>query len=290
MRVSITERSRVIAASFALFCLSIFLTAYTSSRAAIAGTGASLMGEVLGPAQFAYSSVTSTLSDIWNSYLALVDVEAENRSLREKIAALEAKLLSLSELEAENVRLARLLDVSVEHELEGLVARVIGYDASEWRQSVVIDRGRNDGVLPGMAVVERGGLVGQVIASSTGSAKVLLVIDPASGVDGVHQTSRARGVVTGDGRQASWDFVLREEEVQVGDRIFTSGLEGIFPRGLLIGTVSSVDERRSGLFKSIEVHPHVDFATLEQVFVVTSPAGTLARSAVATEREPQRRK
>jgi rod shape-determining protein MreC len=118
-------------------------------------------------------------------------------------------------------------------------------------------------------VVQYHGLVGLVIAVSQYSAKVLLITDPSSGVDALVQQSRARGVIEGlGGTECTWRFVLREEPIKIGDRIITSGMDGVFPKGVVVGVVAQIDSERDSLFHSIVVEPSVNLSTLEEVYIL----------------------
>jgi len=265
--------------ALALFCLSMFLTAQTARDPSIAASGSVVVGEVLAPAQSLNRWLQGGVSGVWQEYFALVDVQNENVQLKSRLAILEQTNTQLLEMRHEVMQLRDLLAVETEDAGTRVPARVIGYDATQWVQSISLDRGSNHGIQVGMAVVARNGLVGQVMAVGPRTSKVLLITDPASGVDGIIQSSRARGTVLGaGGMECVWQFVLREDPVEVGDRLITSGLDGVYPRGIPIGVVASVDSRGSGMFRSIEVTPTVDFSLIDYVLVITSnqPLGTSA--------------
>ncbi|PLX77772.1 MAG: rod shape-determining protein MreC, partial [Desulfuromonas sp.] len=132
----------------------------------------------------------------------------------------------------------------------------------------LIDKGAEDGVEPGMPVVASEGVVGRVVRSSSGQARVLLITDASSAMAALIQHNRARGICRGKGDDLAFDFVLRQENVNVGDRVVTSGMGGVFPKGLVIGQISSFYRQEFSLFQSIEVTPAVDFAHLEEVLVL----------------------
>lgn len=270
MPFSIDERTKVALTAFILFCVSMLVTAQSARHPSVAENGGAVVAEVLSPFQIFNRWFQGGVVHVWSSYLALVHVREENEQLRDRLAVLEAENTALSELKHEAAELRGLLGVATEEPLTKVPAQVIGYDATQWVQSITIDRGSQHGIAPGMAVIERAGLVGQVIVAGPTTSRVLLVSDPASGVDGVVQSSRARGIVQGaGGLRCTWQFVLKEDEVAVGDRIMTSGLDGIYPRGISIGIVSAIDSRGSGLFRTIEVTPSVDVSLLNHVLVVT---------------------
>jgi rod shape-determining protein MreC len=150
-----------------------------------------------------------------------------------------------------------------------VTATIIANSASTWFQSCLLDKGSSDGVGKGMAAVTPLGVVGQVISTAARSAKVLLITDPNSGVDVLVQRTRARGIVSGSLEQKTvMKYVKRSEDIQVGDRLITTGLDGVFPKGLMVGTVTKVQKQNLGLFQYIELVPAVSLSQTEEVLVV----------------------
>jgi rod shape-determining protein MreC len=193
------------------------------------------------------------------------DLDAENRRLR-------AELSELTELRHENERLRRLLGFVEETALPSVAARVIAEDASNWFRTIEIDRGTADGLTEGLPVVNAAGLVGRVVRCTPHSARVLLITDASSAVAVLVQDQRIRGVCRGQGGALVLDFALVQDQIQVGDGVITSGLGGVFPKGLFVGFVRSVQREQFGLFQTIEVEPAVDFAHLEEVLVLLKGA------------------
>jgi len=252
--------------------------AYSVRHPDVVGFGSSLISSALSPPQRAVRGAETMLSNLWSNYIALLGTSAENEELKSRLVALESENFRLKEVEQENIRLRNLLAITADHKLKGLVARVIGYDASNWVQAVAIDHGSSAGVKAGLAVMAGTGLVGQVISVSDSTARVLLLSDHMSGVDVVVQDSRVRGVVGGSGQSSSdlmldCRYISREDEINVGDRLISSGVDGVFPPGILVGVVAHIDKRRHGLFQSVSVAPAVSFRKLEEVFIVTSWQG-----------------
>lgn len=269
MNSLIDTKGRLAITCLFLFSLSLFLTAYSAKNPELGRIGFAIVAEGERPLQVFNEGLRDSVVGVWDNYVALVGIKEENRDLKERISTLEAHNSKLLEFESENKRLKSLLGVTEKTGLRGIVASVIGYDPSNWVQAVILNRGSADGVKPGMAVLQGNGLVGQVTSTSPGSSRVLLITDPLSGVDAIIQGNRARGVVEGDGSSlCTWRFVLREEEVKVGDRIITSGLDGVYPKALLVGVVLSAEVGSDGLFQAIRIKPSVDFSKLESVLVV----------------------
>lgn len=221
-----------------------------------------------GPVQSAFTELIQGAADIWTGYLDLVDTEQENRRLQEENRLLQSELSRLEEVSLENQRLRRLLEFKETQTVKTLPARVIAEDATSWFRTVVIDKGYEDGVNEGQPVVAAAGVVGRVLRNGPRESRVLLITDAASAVAALVQDSRSRGVCRGQGRTLAFDFVLRKESLEPGEAVITSGMGGIFPKGLLIGHVSSIDRAEFGLFQAVEVVPAVDFSRLEEVLVL----------------------
>jgi rod shape-determining protein MreC len=137
---------------------------------------------------------------------------------------------------------------------------------------VLIDKGSEQNIEPGSPVFIEGGLVGQVISVGYGASRVRLITDRNAKLDVLIQGSRTRGVIQGDGQGTSLLYVQKEEEVKIGDVIVTSGLDGVFPKGVLVGTVTDVLLDKGAIFQSIQVSPSVDVEKLEFVLVSTPGA------------------
>jgi len=235
---------------------------------------------VLRPMQSALSAGFKGARAFWDGYLGLVAVERENRALRERIWELEQQLTEYHEMKASNERLRRLLDFQSGSKLRTLPAEVIGEDSTGWFHVLIIDKGLAHGVKRGMPVVVPEGVVGQTVECAERSSKVMLITDRNSGVDVMIQRTRARGVLEGMGRKGacSLKYVARTEEVAEGDRVITSGLGGVYPKGLLVGAVTSVSKEGYGLFQQVEVSPQVDFDRLEEVMILLEEGGLQGRN------------
>lgn len=262
----------LLASAFFLSASIVLLSLNRGSEQRVDPLG-TLFLEAARPVQGVLTAVMARTGDLWDSYVDLVEVRAENERLRELVRALEGDHHRLEELKLENARLRELLALRKRISGEAITGRVIGRDTSEWFQVFTIDRGASDDVQAGQAVVCADGVVGRVIQSSPNASRVLLVSDHNSGVAALVQRSRARGILEGtlEGN-ALLKYVRRSDDVRVGDVVITSGLDGIFPKGLLLGRVSTVREEDHGLYQLAEVEPAVDFSKLEEVLVITSKA------------------
>ena len=271
---TVNKRVRVAWTSFLLFFVALFLTAYSARNPKLARLGSSAVAEVQRPLQIANRTAVDFFGSFWGDYIGLLGIKGKYVELQKRVEVLESDLAHLREAKLENDDLRALLQLKESTELTGVIGRVIGYDASNWVQAITVNRGSNDGVRLLSPVVVGDGLVGKVISVSSGSSRVLLITDHGSGVDALVQRNRARGVLVGAGRgRALLRFVEREHNVVKGDRVVSSGLDGIYPKGLTLGTVIRV--RQDSLFHVIDIRPKVDFSKIETVMIVLDAPSTL---------------
>jgi rod shape-determining protein MreC len=228
--------------------------------------------ELLAPLQRVAMQASRVVADMATEVAGLWYARREVDTLRTRVQELERAAALLAETELENGRLRALLDFRQSLTGRLLTARVIGHDATPLSRTITIDEGSAAGLAKGAAVLAPAGLVGQVFLVSPHAARVMLVTDHNSGVDAVVQRTRARGIVEGtaDGR-CGLKFVKRTEDLQVGDLVVSSGLDGIFPRGLPIGRIASLDKQGQGLFQYARIDPAVDIDALEEVLVTLGP-------------------
>jgi rod shape-determining protein MreC len=209
-------------------------------------------------------------------YVALTGLRSENDALRTRLSELEDENLQYREALLESAHLDRIAEVRSELELPMLPAQVASRDLSPWYRTVLVDRGREHDVRSGMPAVTEDGIVGLVTATSPHAARVMLLLDRQSAVDVMVQRSRVRGIVRGLGSdEREHEYTVRGEDVQVGDMVITSGLGGVYPKGLRIGEVVSVSAAGSQLLQRARIRPAVDFGRLEQLFVVLWRSPTL---------------
>ncbi|MCA9772630.1 MAG: rod shape-determining protein MreC [Myxococcales bacterium] len=225
------------------------------------------------PLQKTFTAAGRRVSAAVEDYLGLVEVNRENEALRSIIAELRGALVAAREARIENERLRAMLGLRTHEPPDLYPASIIAEDSTGWFRRVRIDRGSEQGLRVGLAVVAPEGVVGQVTAVGRNTAEVLLVIDRNSAVPVVLQRSRSRGIATGEGGgHLSIEFVARADEVAEGDIVVTSGLGGVYPKGLSVGRVIHVDKPDAGLFQRVWIAPSVDFSRLEEVLVhIPSP-------------------
>ncbi|MBA7588652.1 Cell shape-determining protein MreC [subsurface metagenome] len=225
--------------------------------------------EVIGPFQTAISKVSKYAGGIRKEYVDLLGVREENVQLRQELFQYKAANIEYREALATNMRLKKLLELKESLPPPTLTAEIVGKDPSLWFRTLTINRGSSDGVQKGMPIVTVEGVVGQVLTSAPNYSKVLLATDLNSAVDVITQKTRVRGIVKGLGRDAfGLNYVLKSAVVEKGDFVFTSGLGGIFPKGLMVGKVSKITKSRRGMFQKIEIDPAVDFSQLEHLIII----------------------
>lgn len=225
--------------------------------------------EVAAPIERIVSAPFDGIRDFYENYVDLIGVRSENRRLRRRISEIESENLQFREALVSSGHLGRIASMRDEVEIPMLPAEVVGLDVTPWFRSVLVDRGSQHGVEPGYPVITHEGVVGVVTVTSGHAAKTMLLLDRQSAVDALVQRSRARGVLRGVGRdRLEFEFVVRGADVVAGDEIVTSGLGGIYPKGLRLGRVSELREAGGRLTRIAVIEPAVDLGQLEQVFVM----------------------
>ena len=225
--------------------------------------------EISAPFQKAVGIPADLVASTWRSYIDLVDLGAENQELRADLLRLEETNLQLREALVSSGHLDQIVEMRDDFEVPMLPSSVVGLDVSPLFRSVLVDRGTRHGVQAGNPVITHEGVVGVVTRTSSHASKTMLVLDRQSAVDAVVQRSRTRGTVRGRGTGwPEFEFEARSGDVQVGDLLLTSGLGGVYPKGLKLGEVTELSESGGGLFRLAVVSPGVDFGRLEQVFVM----------------------
>ena len=217
--------------------------------------------------------LTSGLDNVvglWSGYVGLRDVREQNLELNREVADLRFELQTQRALAQQTRSLERLLELRQTVALPTLSARVIATDATPYFRTLTIDRGRRAGVRSDLAVIAPNGVVGRVVGSpGPRAAQVQLLIDRNAAAGALIERTRVSGVVVGtdDSSRFQLEYVSNLEDVQVGDEIVTSGIDGIYPKGFRIGVVTQVEDG-IGLYQLIQVSPVVEFSQIEDVLVV----------------------
>lgn len=255
---------------FGLFAALIFFSLnvpHNREANAIERVVLSALSPVLKP----FYSLSGFVEDVWDGYIQLVDAHRENLRLREDVRTLNERVRENNELLLANQRLEHLLEMKKNIKLPAVAAEVVGEDATSWFRTFVLNRGSASGVREGMAVIAADGIVGQIVKVADSTSRVVLLTDHASGIAATIQRSRARGVVKGKSEMlCTLEFTTREEDVKVGDQVISSGIGGVFQKGLPIGEVTMVKRGEYGIFQTVSIRPSVNLAHLEEVLIVQS--------------------
>lgn len=230
---------------------------------------------VISPFQVALNAVVGGVNGFWDDYLFLVGTRTENEVLREEVNRLQSEI---QEVKEELYRAGRLKEFATyrgESGLVGMAARVIGESPDPWIKTIVVNRGEEEGVQRGMPVVVPDGLVGRVMAVAPHSSIVRLIMDRSSRVPVVVSRSRARAVLEGENSgTCQLKYLDRTEDVLEGDTVITSGLAGVYPRGIEVGTISQVLKNNYGLYQYAKMVPKAPLTRLEDVLIIrTQPVG-----------------
>ena len=217
------------------------------------------------------SAAVSGVRNVWGNYAGLRSVKTENDALKRQLEAAQIQLQAQRALADRSRSLEQLLALRDRSNLTTAAAEIIAAGATPDFRTLTIDKGTGDGLRPDMAVIAPAGVVGRVVVPSARAAKVQLLIDRNAAAGALIERSRAQGVVTGGGdERLRMEYVSEVADIVVGDLVVTSGIDGIFPKGFVIGTVETV-EKAGGAYKRITVRPAVDFRSLEEVLVVLTP-------------------
>lgn len=274
-RVVDTRRSRLLLVALVVSHLVII------SHQVDAGGGVSLLQKtafvVFSPVQRAVAWGIRLAEAGFHGYVSLRGVRRENEDLKGRAAALEVELERQRRLAEEAARLRELLDLQAVLPYETVAAEVLSREGTPWFRSLTIGKGSADGVRLQAPVLSPSGVVGRVIGVGPRAARVQLLLDREAGVGALLERSRVTGVCAGQvgfADQGQTDLVMRYvpalADVAAGDRVLTSGLDRIYPKGLVIGRVRSVGPP-SGLFREVMVTPTARFDQLEQVLVMREP-------------------
>jgi rod shape-determining protein MreC len=236
---------------------------------------------VLSEIQRGVSAMVSGVSRIWSGYVVLRRASDENDELRRRLAAAEIQVQE-QRAQADRARgLAELLELRKAMPLTTAAAQIIGGAAVPGFRTVTIDKGVRDGLKADMAVVAPAGIVGRIVMPGGRSAKVQLLIDRNAAAGALVERTRAQGVVVGDGEnRLQMEYVSEVSDIIVGDVVVSAGIDGIYPKGFVIGRVESI-EKSGPAYRRIVIRPAVDFSALEDVLVVLTPAP--AREPAAAE-------
>jgi rod shape-determining protein MreC len=237
------------------------------------------------------SAIRWTIETTWDglqSYVLLFNTQSNNRELAVENRRLLNELAAFQEVARENERLRQVVEFNAPLPGKKVVAQVIAQDVSPEFRMIRINKGTDHGVITGMAVIALEGIVGRVIRAGNDFSDVLSLLDSSSAIDSLLQRNRVRGVIEGQGGQLlAMKYLRRTDDVQEGDVIVSSGIGGLFPKGLTIGKVVSVKKKNFGISQNVEVAPSVDFNRLEEVTVIDPPKMPLDQAVIEAPTTPE---
>ncbi|PLX71230.1 MAG: rod shape-determining protein MreC [Denitrovibrio sp.] len=235
----------------------------------IKGPFQGILGNIVNPFVYYTDKTIGFFGGVWNGYINLVNVHEENDELRLENGKLKLDNSLLTEKVSEYERLKKLLRFREFSKLDSIACNVIGRNITGYLKYVIIDRGAEDGVKRKDPVISYSGLVGMVSEVYADTAKIEVVLNPGSNVSVMNSRTRTVGIVRGDGRgKMAVDFYDRLDDVTEGDILITSGLGGVYPKGIIVGQVDNVEAAETGLFKNLTLTSNVDFYKLENVLVM----------------------
>lgn len=217
------------------------------------------------------SGVSHGVRSAWTNYFWLRGARRENERLLEKVRQLELSNDALAQIESENARLRRLMDFKGALPVQSLGARVVGRAPDYMASVIYIDRGSSDGVRVNAPVIGENGVLGRVAVASSRTSQVQLITDADAAVGALVERTRSQGVLSGSGDPVlELKYIGNTEQVEANDVVVTSGLDGIFPKGLPLGKV--VESRKGKtIFRLVRVQPVADLTHIEEVLVLLGP-------------------
>ena len=220
------------------------------------------------PLQASVNSVASTFKNLWNSYISLIDVNEENNLLRQQLLDIEEKMNQHIENSVQFLRLRNQLLFASKKITDKIFAEIIGESADNNHDISLINRGSNQLVQRNYIVLRKEGLVGRIQSVSPFQSSVQLITDHRSRVSSLIQRNRIRGLIYGTHKGLEMRQINQHANIKIGDRVISSGLGGLYPKGLLIGWVKEIRRQEHELFKTAILDSAVDFNQIEEVFVI----------------------
>lgn len=226
---------------------------------------------VTSPVRYLGSTVSAPFQGLGNIITNLTTDQQTLSDLQEENQRLQARNAELEEAEQTASRLQSLLDLQDSYSLQSTAARIISSSTDSWTSTVTIDKGSTSGLTVGMPIMASNGIIGQIIQCNPTTSVVRLVTDESSSISAMVQSSRAQGMINGSATgQVTLELIRTGQTVEVGDVVVTSGLGGVFPKGLPLGRVTSVENNPGSLYLDIVVEPFAHTENNEEVLVITS--------------------
>ena len=223
----------------------------------------------IGPALKGIGKPTDGIRGGFNTYINLINTKKENDELKAQLDNLRMENQKLQELEKEHKRFKALLGFMEKKPNTLIAAKVIGEDLKNWFRCIIIDKGKNQGVRVKMPVITPKGIVGQAVEIDKWHSKIMIINDTNSSIDVNIDGKNTRGLLEGTGQNIlKLKYVIKNDAIEIGDKLFTSGKDGIFPQGIPVGIVITVDRNKAGIFADIDVMPYNNFKELDEVLII----------------------
>ncbi|MEK7773813.1 MAG: rod shape-determining protein MreC [Deltaproteobacteria bacterium] len=267
--ISFLKKNQLLLTSLILAFLSLHLALTDKKEEARGSLTDDILSIALSPLQRVMLGTHDAVTGVWSDYIYLVQARKENLSLKLTIAAMNEENNRLKEEVNLNSRLKEVLEYREGAGFKTTSASVTGYHTDRWTRTITINKGGEDGIRKDLAVITPLGVLGMVMEVNGHTSRVLLDTDIRSNIDAIVQRTRVMGVVEGGGGGGLvLKYIQQADDVRIGDLLLTSGLTGIFPKGLVIGEVSKIEQSPDSSFKHIEVRPGTDINNVEEILVV----------------------
>ena len=260
-----------IAIILAIFVLVVTFLSFTNTPF-VFKTFAAIKGGLsitIGPALKVIGKPIDGIRGVFNTYINLIGTNKENDELKAQLNSLRMENQKLQELEREHKRFKTLLGFMEKKPNTLIAAKLIGEDLKNWFRCIIIDKGKNQGVRVKMPVITPKGIVGQIVEIDKWHSKVMIINDTNSSIDVNIDGKSTRGLLEGAGQNIlKLKYVIKNDAIEIGDKLFTSGKDGIFPKGIPAGIVMTVDRNKAGIFADIDVMPYNNFKQLDEVLII----------------------
>ncbi len=259
------------------FLLAIFFLSLSQSRLHRARWYEQAVYNLIYPFQISINLISSKIGNAWDHYIHISDVSYYNEKYEKLISEQFLKINILEEGLQRFRNLEKLSGYVADRDFQYQVARVISNDPRSEFKTVIINKGHKDGIKINSAVLADGGLIGKVAKVDNSTATVLLITDPNNYIDIFVQRSRARALLVGTARKtvlrpsfylSRLEYLRRISDIHTNDVIVTSGLDQVYPKGIPIGEVISIEADEYGIFKEANILPFADISHLEEVLIV----------------------
>lgn len=260
-----------IAIILAIFVLVVSFLSFTNTPVVVK-TFTAIKGGLsiaIGPTLTIISKPVDGVRGLLNGYINLIGTKKENDELKAQLDRLRMENQKLRELERENVRFKNLLGFMEKKPNTLIAAKVVGEDLKNWFRCIIINKGKSQGVKAQMPVITPKGVVGQAVEIDQWHSKVMVINDTNSSIDVNIDGKSTRGLLEGAGQNIlKLKYVVKNDAIEIGDKLFTSGKDGIFPQGIPVGIVMTVDRTKAGIFADIDVMPFNNFKQLDEVLII----------------------